>query len=105
MTLVRLAQYAVFGLVLGRAMDDDPAGTSPVEGTLLLVVGMLLLVSAARKIAKQPDEDAPPPRWMTMVDGILRAVGPSSWAPGSSRSAPSSGRSRSGRSARSRTPS
>jgi threonine/homoserine/homoserine lactone efflux protein len=91
MTLVRLLQYAVFGLVLGRAMDDASTGTSPVEGTLLLMVGMLLLVSAARKIAKQPDEDAPPPRWMTMVDGIpvgraflmgsgLVALSPKLWA-------------------------
>jgi hypothetical protein len=70
MTLVRLVQYAVLGLILERAMDDRAAGTSPVEGTLLLVVSVLLLVSAARKVASQPDEDAPPPRWMTMVDGI-----------------------------------
>jgi len=70
MTLVRLAQYAVFGLILERAMDGAADGTSPVEGALLLVVAVLLLVSAARKIANQPDEDAVPPRWMTMVDEI-----------------------------------
>ena len=69
MTVVRLLQYAVFGLVLERAVDDGKPGTSPVEGALLLVVGVLLLVSAARKAANQPDEDAPPPRWMTMADG------------------------------------
>jgi threonine/homoserine/homoserine lactone efflux protein len=91
MTLVRLAQYAVFGLILERAMDDAATGTSPVEGALLLVVGVLLLVSAARKVADQPDEDAPPPRWMTMVDGIgagraflmgtgLVALSPKLWA-------------------------
>lgn len=91
MTLVRLVQYAVFGLVLERAMEDAAAGTSPVEGALLLVVAVLLLVSAARKIANQPDEDAPAPRWMTMVDGItsgraflmgagLVAMSPKLWA-------------------------
>jgi hypothetical protein len=91
MTLVRLVQYAVLGLILERAMDDRAAGTSPVEGTLLLVVSVLLLVSAARKVASQPDEDAPPPRWMTMVDGItsgrallmgagLVALSPKLWA-------------------------
>jgi hypothetical protein len=71
MTVVRLAQYAVFGFVLDRAMADADDGPSPVEGALLLVVAVLLLVSAARKLANQPDEDAPPPRWMTMVDGVF----------------------------------
>jgi threonine/homoserine/homoserine lactone efflux protein len=91
MTLVRLVQYAAFGLMLERAMDDSATGTSPVEGALLLVVAVLLLVSAARKVAYQPDEDAPPPRWMTMVDGItagraflmgagLVALSPKLWA-------------------------
>ena len=70
MTVVRLLQYAFFGVVLERAVDDGEPGTSHVEGALLLVVGVLLLVSAARKAANQPDEDAPPPRWMTMVDGV-----------------------------------
>lgn len=70
MTVLRLLQYAVFGVVLERAVDDGVPGTSPVEGALLLVVGVFLLVSAARKAANQPDEDAPPPRWMTMVDGV-----------------------------------
>jgi threonine/homoserine/homoserine lactone efflux protein len=91
MTLVRLVQYAVFGLVLERAMDDATTGASPVEGALLLVVAVLLLVSAARKLASQPDEDAPPPRWMTMADGLsagraflmgagLVALSPKLWA-------------------------
>ncbi len=91
MTLVRLAQYAVFGLILERGMDDAATGTSPVEGALLLVVAVLLLVSAARKVANQPDEDAPPPRWMTVVEGVstgrafmmgtgLVALSPKLWA-------------------------
>ncbi len=46
----------------GRRCGRD----SPAEGVLLLVIAVFLLVSAARKIANQPDEDAPP-RWMTMV--------------------------------------
>jgi hypothetical protein len=70
MTMVRLAQFAIFGVVLEGAMDDDVAGTSPAEGALLLVVAVLLLVSAVRKLAKQPDEDAPPPRWMTMLSEV-----------------------------------
>jgi hypothetical protein len=70
MTIVRLAQYAIFAVVLERAIDDGAPGTSAVEGALLLVVSILLLVSAARKLAGQPDEDAPPPRWMTLLEGV-----------------------------------
>ena len=91
MTLVRLLQYAVFGLMLAGAMGDAASGTSPVEGALLLVVAVLLLVSAARKFTSHPDEDAPPPRWMTMVHAItagraflmgagLVALSPKLWA-------------------------
>jgi hypothetical protein len=65
---VRLVQYALFGFVLEQAVGDSTSGPSPVEGALLLVVAVLLYVSAARKLAHQPDEDAPPPRWMTMLD-------------------------------------
>jgi hypothetical protein len=39
-----------------------------VEGALLLIVAVILYVSAARKLAHQPDEDAPPPGWMTALD-------------------------------------
>jgi hypothetical protein len=70
MTVVRLAQWVLLGLVLGAAVDDGEPGTSAVEATLLLVVGIVFLVSAARKLAKQPDEDAPPPRWMSRVGGV-----------------------------------
>jgi len=91
MTLVRVLQYAVFGLVLAQATDDGQAGTSTTEGAILLVVGLLLLISAARKITHHPDDDAPPPRWMTMADGItpgraflmgagLVALSPKLWA-------------------------
>jgi len=65
---VRLVQYALFGFVLEQAVADPAPGPSPVEGALLLVVAVLLYVSAARKLANQPDEDAPPPRWMTMLE-------------------------------------
>ena len=91
MTLIRLAQFAVFGVVLDRAVTDDPAAPSLVEGALLLMVSVLLFVSAARKLASSPDEDAPPPRWMTMLDGAttgraslmgagLVALSPKLWA-------------------------
>lgn len=75
MTVVRLLQYALFGVLLERAMDDTEAGQSPAEGVLLLVVAVLLLVSAARKAANQPDEDAPPPRWLTVASTVSPARG------------------------------
>jgi threonine/homoserine/homoserine lactone efflux protein len=91
MTLVRLVQYPVMLLVLDPAVDDGQPGTSPVEGALLLVVATLLLVSAGRKLAKQPDEDAPPPGWMTTAASLtpvraflagagLVALSPKLWA-------------------------
>jgi len=69
LAIVRVVQYAVFAFVLEQAMANSTPGPSPVEGALLLVVAVFLYVSAARKLADQPDEDAPPPRWMTMLDG------------------------------------
>ena len=75
MTVVRLAQWLVFGLILERAVDDGEPGTSAVEAALLLVVAVVFLVSAGRKLAKQPDEDAPPPRWMTAASGITPGRG------------------------------
>jgi hypothetical protein len=91
MSIVRLLQYAVFGVVLERAMDDGDAPASAVEGTLLLIVAVLLLVSAGRKVLDQPDEDAPPPRWMSIVSTVsprrsflmgaaLVALSPKLWA-------------------------
>ena len=71
----RLAQGAVFGLVLGAAVAGDPEdGQRLVVSALLLVVGVLLLVTAAKKWRKEEDPDAPPPRWMAAVGG-LSAVG------------------------------
>src|SRR5215203_5163835 len=69
MTVVRLAQLIVLGSVIRVAVDDGQGGTSIVEGTILLVVGVVFLVVAARKATDQPDEDAPPPGWMTVLDG------------------------------------
>ncbi|HEX5828438.1 MAG TPA: GAP family protein [Candidatus Limnocylindrales bacterium] len=71
MTVVRLAQWVVFGVVIGTASAaQEEAGAGPIQATLLLVVAVLFLVSAVRKLLDQPDEDAPPPRWMAAVSGI-----------------------------------
>jgi len=77
MTLVRLGQGIVFGLLLGDVAAEGSAGEGPgpVASTLLLVIGLIFLVAAAKKLADQPDEDAPPPRWMTTAESMtpLRA--------------------------------
>jgi Sap, sulfolipid-1-addressing protein len=69
MTTVRVLQGVIFGLVLSS--DDvssaDPDATSPITGTLLLVVGVLFLVMALRQAMNEPDPDAPPPKWLTMT--------------------------------------
>jgi hypothetical protein len=69
MTMVRLAQGIVFGLILGAAGDTGgDAGAGLVESALLLVVSILLFVMAGKYLLKQPDDDAPAPRWMTLVE-------------------------------------
>jgi threonine/homoserine/homoserine lactone efflux protein len=70
MTAVRLAQLLVLGPIVDVAVDDGETGTSVAEGAILLLVGVLFLVIAARKAANQPDEDAPPPAWMTLMDDV-----------------------------------
>jgi hypothetical protein len=69
MTAVRLAQGVVFGLLLGRAAGSSgSAGAGLIESALLLVVAILLLVMAAKYLLDQPDEDAPPPKWIALVE-------------------------------------
>ena len=68
---VRLAQ----GIVFGAIFASDRAATSEVGGnlivsTLLIVLGVLLLIAAYRKWAKEDDPDEPPPKWMTAVGGL-----------------------------------
>jgi hypothetical protein len=74
MTTVRLAQGLVFGLLLGSGSESGSGSSSDGPGTalslLLLVLAILFYVSAARQVMKHPDEDAPPPKWMTMIDGL-----------------------------------
>lgn len=79
MTLTRLAQGALFGLLFGASPDAqaESDGSSPVVSTLLLTVGILLLVTAFRKWRKEEDPDEPPPKWMQSLDQItpLKALG------------------------------
>lgn len=67
MTVVRLAQGLVFGLLLEASGGEGGDERGVVASVLLLVVAVLFYVAAARKLANQPDEDAPPPRWMATL--------------------------------------
>ena len=72
MTTVRLAQGVIFGLILGSASDTGSTAGGPgtAVSLLLLIVAIVFYVSAAKQLLREPDEDAPPPRWMATVDAI-----------------------------------
>jgi hypothetical protein len=79
MTLARLTQGFLFQLIItGGSGDpaDASAGLSWIKSTVLLLLGIFLLITAYKQWAKEPDPDAPPPKWMTMLEGItpLRAL-------------------------------
>jgi hypothetical protein len=93
MTTVRLAQGLVFGLILGTGMDatDGTDRPGPIESTLLLIVAVFFLVTAATKALRAPDPDAPPPQWMATIATVgpgraflagagLVALSPKLWA-------------------------
>jgi hypothetical protein len=80
MTIVRLLQGVIFGLILAEGVAEsaeDNGGQSPVVSILLLVLGLLLLITAYRKWRKEEDPDDPPPKWLTMIDNLtpLMALG------------------------------
>ena len=73
-TIVRLAQGALFGLVLGSGdVSTDDSGPGLVTSTLLLVAGLFFLNTAVKHLIGDVDPDAPPPRWMSAVDGLSPA--------------------------------
>lgn len=90
MTFTRVAQGAIFGVVLARGVTVG-GGESPVAATLKLLLGILLLIAAFKKWRKEEDPDEPPPKWMQSLNqttalkafgmGALGiAVGPKLWA-------------------------
>ena len=70
MTTVRLAQGIVFGLIIGSSTGGGQTsdGSSGAVSLLLLVVAILFYIAALKQLLGHPDEDAPPPRWMAMVE-------------------------------------
>jgi len=78
MTIARIIQGIMFGFVLGEAIHaEDQSGNKPIISTLLLVLGILLLVAAYKKWRGDDDPDEPPPKWLTVLDGVtpLKALG------------------------------
>lgn len=71
MTALRLLQGLVFGLIVEA--EQEASGSSDdavIASLLLLVVAILFFVVAAKQLLRVPDEDAPPPQWMAMLDGV-----------------------------------
>jgi hypothetical protein len=67
-TLVRLLQGFLFAYVFRPADSGNTTGPSPAISMLLAVLGLLLLISAAKTVVKEHDPDAPAPKWMTLFD-------------------------------------
>lgn len=68
-TIVRLLQGIIFGYLLRNAEGfEDANGPSQAVSVLLAVLGILLLVSAGKKLMNESDPDAPPPKWMSTFD-------------------------------------
>jgi hypothetical protein len=68
---VRLGQGVLFGYVFGTAEQQSGSdGAHLVVSTLLLVVGILMLLTAVKKLRKEGDPEAPPPKWMAAIDKV-----------------------------------
>jgi hypothetical protein len=71
MTVVRLGQGLIFGVILETAVaGEGPQRPGPIASTLLLVAAVVFLISAVKAWRKEPDHDAPPPDWMAKVDSV-----------------------------------
>jgi hypothetical protein len=76
MTAVRLGQGLLFGLIIGSgsaSSGEGSGGTGHAVSLVLLVVAILFYVTAVKQLLRHPDEDAPPPKWMAMVESITPA--------------------------------
>ncbi len=70
MTVLRLVQGLVLGLLIGTAQTGDIAlqtGADPIVSTVLLMAGILLLATGLRQWLTGVDPDAPPPRWLNLA--------------------------------------
>ena len=67
MTILRLLQGLIFGLIFA---NEEGGGKSLIVLTLQLVLGVLLLITAYKQWRNEDDPDAPPPKWLTMIDNL-----------------------------------
>jgi hypothetical protein len=67
MTTVRLLQGLIFGLIF---FTEEGGGKSPIALTLQLVLGILLLITSYKQWREEDDPDAPPPKWLGMMDSL-----------------------------------
>ncbi len=77
MTLARLAQGLLFGFVLtGSGSAGAEQSSGGFRALLLVALGIFLLLTAYKQWVNEPDPDAPPPKWLTMLDDVtpLRAM-------------------------------
>ena len=67
--VTRLLQGVIFGTILhwGARMSHQTPGRHWVTATILSVVALLFLATAAREVLTGDDPDAPPPKWMTVL--------------------------------------
>ncbi|EEF57302.1 conserved hypothetical protein [Pedosphaera parvula Ellin514] len=69
--IVRVLQGILFGYVFISAVRaGGEVGANFMASTMLLMVGVLLLATVIKTLCKEEDPDAPPPKWMTALDGI-----------------------------------
>lgn len=72
MTTIRLIQGIVFGFIFTGAVASGVAGGQPggITSTLLTVLGIFLLITMYRSWREGEDPDAPPPKWLEMIDNL-----------------------------------
>jgi threonine/homoserine/homoserine lactone efflux protein len=70
MTIVRVVQGLVFGLLFSAADADGPAEPATIEAVLLLVLAILFYVAAGRSVLSEDDPDRPPPRWKRKIESM-----------------------------------
>jgi Sap, sulfolipid-1-addressing protein len=68
---IRVLQGIFFGYVFISALSaGGELGVHFMASTMLLMVGVLLLATVVKTMLKEEDPDAPPPRWMAILNRV-----------------------------------